>query len=199
MGYSKHKKYWGSLTLVYLEDRKTYAKNCIDRKKCTDPKKASSISLFVPVSTWRVTLELRAETYVGHISLTWLPKCPLLLTYKATPHPSGRQWRVDWGRFREEINLLLLLQAGFETQFLVSATYSYSHHNNYPCLCQFCVFHLGVSLVQLHINRGWCLSQPSKRRIFRICLSIQFNTALSLVVLAPIKAMSLSFSTTLQE
>jgi len=51
MGYSKHKKYWGSLTLVYLEDRKTYAKNCIDRKKCTDPKKASSISLFVPVST----------------------------------------------------------------------------------------------------------------------------------------------------
>jgi hypothetical protein len=31
-------KYWGSLTLVYLENRKTYGKNCIDHKKCIDKK-----------------------------------------------------------------------------------------------------------------------------------------------------------------
>jgi hypothetical protein len=111
------------------------------------------------------------------------------------PPPSGRQWRIGWGRFREEIKLLLLLQAGRNT----SATHSFSHHSNYPCLCQFCVFHLGVSLVQLHINRGWCQSQPSRRSIFKICLSNQFKYILNLVLLASIKAMSLSFSTTLHE
>jgi hypothetical protein len=58
----------------------------------------------------------------------------------------GSQWRVGWGRFWDEINLLLLLLPQPEIQFLLREILRWSHHGNIAVFASYTYFILGAIL-----------------------------------------------------